>query len=302
MSTTTRSPPARVSALRTLSVVLAFTAAVGLVFGTAGFTAMEADRGLAVNVTDDTNAYLGYGPVSDTVSDGEPTEVVEYRNQFGSDFDEFDVDVSIADPESTDASIDSVETPSSIGEGTAARVDVTLQCSEEEPVPLQLEADGSGGGVSVSLDRVHTVTCVPTGPEVRGVTFNDAANGNVSVEGPDGDVVATVWLVETPPTESVENLTAVSFDGAASFDTSGKIRPQVVQGPSADGLDRDQKIAAVQFSGQNVTYVHPGWDAGGYGTSSTGDGVEYEGSVDEQFLLTASVEGDEVVDESEDGD
>ncbi len=51
MSTTARTPSARVSALRALSVVLAFTAAVGLVFGTAGFTAMEADRGVDVNVT-----------------------------------------------------------------------------------------------------------------------------------------------------------------------------------------------------------------------------------------------------------
>ena len=154
MSTATRSPPARMRALRTLSLVLAFTAAVGLIFGTAGFTAMEADRGLAVNVTNDTSAYLGYEEVNDTVHDGEPTEIVEYRNQFGSDLDEFDVDVSSGHDEVT-----VVSTPETLGEGTKRRVELTIHCDTETDVPLTFEADGSGGGVSVSLDRNHTVTC-----------------------------------------------------------------------------------------------------------------------------------------------
>lgn len=299
MSAATRSPPARMRTLRTLSLVLAFTAAVGLIFGTAGFTALEADRGVAVNVTDDERAFLGYEPLTDDVRHGEPTAVVEYRNQFGSDLDELNVSVSIADDGSTRAAIDSVETPSSIGEGTAAGVTVTLRCPERESVPLLFEADGNGGGVSVSLDRVHTVTCVPEAPEVAGVTFDGAANGNVSVSGSDGDVVATVWLAENPPTESVETLTAMSFDGAASFDTSKKLKPQVVRHPSADELAQDQKIVAVEFLSQSVTYVHPGWDAGVYENPSSNNGVEYHGAVDEQFLLNVSVEGDEVTAESE---
>ena len=69
MSVSTRSPPVRVSALRTLSLVLALAAAVGLIFGTAGFTAMEADRGVTANITDDENAYLGYAPATDAVND-----------------------------------------------------------------------------------------------------------------------------------------------------------------------------------------------------------------------------------------
>jgi len=85
MSAATRSPPARMRTLRTLSLVLAFTAAVGLIFGTAGFTALEADRGVAVNVTDDERAFLSYEPLTDDVRHGEPAAVVEYRNQFGSD-------------------------------------------------------------------------------------------------------------------------------------------------------------------------------------------------------------------------
>ncbi|QKY17072.1 hypothetical protein [Halorubrum sp. CBA1229] len=296
MSTATRSPPARMRALRTLSLVLAFTAAVGLIFGTAGFTAMEADRGLAVNVTNDTSAYLGYEPLTDEVHDGESTPVVEYRNQFGSDLDEFDVNVSIADTGATAATIESVETPSSLDRGAALPVNVTLHCSEEEPVPLLFEADGSGGGVSVSLDRTHTVTCVPKGPTVTGVEFNDGANGNVTVQSANGFVDATVWIAENPA-DGVDELGKVTtFDGDDRLDTAEKIRSQV------DDPPENWKIAAVEFPGQGVTYVHPGWDAGDYENPSSGDGVEYEGAVDEEFLLNASVDGNEVVAESGDGD
>jgi hypothetical protein len=289
MSTTTRTPPARVSVLRTLSLALAFAAAVGMVFGTAGFTAMEADRGLDVDVANDTGAYLGYDPVADEVHDGESVPVVEYRNQFGVDLGEFDVDVSIQSSGSTDAAIESVNAPSSLGRGTAAPVNVTLSCPERETVHLRFEADGNGGGVSVSLDRVHEVTCVPKGPTVTGVEFNDAANGNVTAQSAEGRVDAIVWIAENPPTEEVDELTLVTtFDGSDRLDTSEKIRPQV------DNTPGSWKIVAIELPDRNVTFLHPGWNAGVYGTPSSADGVPYEGPVDEAFLLNASVEGNDV--------
>ncbi|WP_241659135.1 hypothetical protein [Halorubrum salsamenti] len=295
MSATTRTPPARVSALRTLSLVLAFAAGIGLIFGTAGFTAMEADRGVAVNVTDDRSAYLGYEPLTDEVHDGESTAVVEYRNRFDGDLDEFDV--SVTAPEATGVTVTDVDAPDSLSMGNASRVAVTLDCAREREVDLLFEADGSGDGVSVSLDRTHTVTCVPEGPTVTGVEFDGAANGNVTVRGTDGGVEANVWIAENPPAESVDGLTEVKFDGAETFDTAERIRPQV------DATPRNWKIVAVEFPGQSVTYLHPGWNAGVYETPSAGDGVAYNGAVDEEFLLDASVENGEVVTgESEDGD
>ncbi|WP_143103849.1 hypothetical protein [Halorubrum sodomense] len=284
--------------LRALSIVLAFTAALGLIFGTAGFTAMEAQRGLAVNVTNDASAYLGYVPLTDEVHDGEPTAVVEYRNQFGTALDEFDVAVSIADPGSTEVAIESVDSPSSLDEGTAAAVNVTLRCPEREPVSLLFEADGSGGGVSVSLDRVHTVTCVPKGPTVTGIRFDDAANGRALVDGRHGEVTANVWVAETPPVEEAEDLTEVSFDGATPFDTSTKIRRQVNTVPSST-VGGNWKIVAVEFPDRNLTYLHPEWNEGAYDTPKAGGGVAYDGTVDEAFLLNASVDGGEVVEAGE---
>ena len=185
MSAPTRTPPTRVRPLRALSLVLAFTAAVGLVFGTAGFTAIEADRRLAVDVTNDTGAYLGYAPLTDEVREGEPTSVVEYRNQFGSDLDEFDVDVSIAGSGSTATEIESVGSPSALEAGSASVVNVTLRCPEEETVRLSFETDASGDGVSVSLNRIHAVTCVPKGPTTTGDRYAGVSNASAA-DGRDG--------------------------------------------------------------------------------------------------------------------
>ena len=266
MSSATRLPTARVRPLRALSLVLAFAAAVGLIFGTAGFTAMEADRGLAVNVTDDASAYLGYEPVTDTVRDGEPTSVVEYRNQFGSDLDEFDVDVSIADDGPTEAAIESVDPPPSLDEGTAAAVDVTLRCPETETVPLVFAADGGGAGTSVSFDRVHTVTCVPREPTVTGVRYTGVGNAFVDADGPNATVEATVWLTDAPPAESGSGGTLRS-ETIASLDASKSVRPQLPSDAS------NARLVAVEFPEQGVAYVHPGWDGGTHASPREGLGV-----------------------------
>ncbi|GAA0522982.1 hypothetical protein SAMN04488066_105171 [Halorubrum aquaticum] len=161
MSTTSRTPPARVSALRTLSVLLAFTAAVGLVFGTAGFSAMEADRGLAVNVTDDEDAYLGYEAVTDTVESGDPTVVVEYHNRFSGELT-LDVTVEAGGQRHEDVNV-------TLDQGEEEPIEVTLTCSDaDEEVDLRFVATGNGSGVNVSLERTHTVTC--ESPDTSGNT------------------------------------------------------------------------------------------------------------------------------------
>ncbi|MFC5279775.1 hypothetical protein ACFPM1_13555 [Halorubrum rubrum] len=154
MSTTTRTPPARVSALRTLSIVLAFAAAVGLVFGTAGFSAMEADRGLAVNVTDDESAYLGYEMTAETeTANNSTTATAEaaYHNQFSGELT-LDVTVEVDGQDRENASV-------TLTQGEAERIGVTESCSSGETVHFTFVATGNGSGVNVSLERAHSVTC-----------------------------------------------------------------------------------------------------------------------------------------------
>ena len=291
------------SALRTLSVVLAFAAAVGLIFGTAGFSAMNADRGLGVNVTADESASIGYEPLADTVHDGDSTPVVEYRNRFNGDLDEFDVTVSMLDPEGTNASITSTDAPSDLPSVTSRQVDVTLSCPVETAVDLRFEASGSGAGVSVSLDRVHTVTCTPKDDRddgedrddgddeavVTGVQFNDAANADIETDSGDGTVVATVWITEPTPVDEEAGIEPVTFDPDHPLDTAKELRPEVVK-QRADDLPNDWKIVAVEFPGQEIAFLHPQWDAGEYDTPKTGEGVETTAlPLDAEQLLEKSV-------------
>ena len=289
MSVSTRSPPVRVSALRTLSLVLAFAAAVGLIFGTAGFTAMEADRGVTANITDDENAYLGYAPVTDAVSDGESATVVEYRNQFATDLGEFDVDVSIADGASTDATLESVETPSSLDRGDAPAVDVTLRCAERETVPLLFEADGSGSGVSVSLDRVHTVTCVPAEPTVTGVRYAGVGNAFVDTDGRNGTVEAVVWLTDAEPgADGSEG--ALRAETVSTLNTSAPVRPQLSSNAS------NEPIAVIEFPDQGVAFFHPSWNGENHAAPGAGSGVGFA----DVPLDGATVSNTSVVDEGAD--
>ena len=280
----------RSSVLRTLSLVLALAAVAGLAFGTAGFSAMSADRGLAVNVTDDETAYLGYEPVADDVQGGEPTAVVEYRNQFAEDLGEFRVNVSVVDAGRTEATIRTVDAPDRLDEGAASAVDVTLGCPVEEDVTLLFDADGSGGGVSVSVDRVHTVTCVPGGPTVTGVKFSGAGNAQVETREADGEVSARVWVAEKPPQDAVTELSKVTLDTAEKLDTGAPVRSQI------DPPPKNWTIVAVEFPDAGVAYLHPEWNAGAYDAPRSGSGVAYgDLPLTEDVLLRASATDGEVV-------
>ena len=162
MRAPSRTPQIRVGKFRLLSILLAFTAAVGLVFGTAGFTTMDADRGVGINVTEDDNAYLGYEPRLDggeNITAGQSTPVVEYHNQVSVDLDTLEVDVSRTS--SSGPTIETFDAPDQLDRGSAGTVTVTLNCSTTQLVELNFEVTGSGSGTSVSLDRTLSVTCVP---------------------------------------------------------------------------------------------------------------------------------------------
>ncbi|MDB2263887.1 hypothetical protein PM025_06955 [Halorubrum ezzemoulense] len=281
------SPSTRVRPLRALSIALAFAAATGLIFGTAGFTAMEADRGLAVNVTDDERAYLGYAPLADEVRDGELTAVVEYRNRFGSGLDDIDVDVSIAPSGSPRATIESVDPPSSLDEGAAAAVDVTLRCPVRERVPLVFEVDGNGGGVSVSLSRVHTVTCVPTSPMVTGVRYAGVGNAFVEAGGERATVEATVWLTDSVPGANGSE-GSLRSETVASLNPSSPVRPQLSTNAS------NERIVGVAFPEQGVAYFHPGWNGANHVAPREGPGVRRTGvPLDAETVRNTSVVEDD---------
>mgnify|MGYP005860612499 CR=1 FL=1 len=159
MSTHARSPTAEMSTLKTISIVLAFTAAIGMVLGTAGFSAIDADRGIEVSVVDDEEAYLAPNQTADSVMNDTQTDVIEYENRFGIELDEFDVEDVWVVSESN-VTVKDFSGPESIGAGETEPVSVTLQCSTEESVTLAFDVTASGDGISLSTTHEREVTCL----------------------------------------------------------------------------------------------------------------------------------------------
>ena len=152
MSTHTRSPAAELSTLKTVSIVLAFTAAVGLTLGTVGFASMDVDRGIEVGVVDDESAYLVANPNDTLVVNASSTAVV-YKNGFDTELDDFSVHVT-----STSATVNvTAEAPDRLDVGESKPVNVTVETESppEEPIELQLEVTASGDGVNVEMSRAY---------------------------------------------------------------------------------------------------------------------------------------------------
>ena len=301
MSTHARSS-AELSTLKTLSIVLAFTAAVGLVMGTAGFASIDADRGIEVGVADEEAAYLAVNQTTEAVETDTETELIEYENRFGTDLTTFDLeDVRVVDG-GPDVDVTDFSGSGRLGAGETDSVNVTLQCATADPVTVTLAFDvsASGEGVSVSTTYERDVTCIPDddpdGPTVTGVHYNNAANADINTGGQDGHVTATVWIVDSPPVDMPNAIEPVVFNESQPLDTVKKVRPEVVQSRAPRELPDDWKIVAIEFPDQNAAYVHPQWDAGAYGTPKTGDGVPFtELPLDANRLFHASVEDGKVV-------
>jgi len=194
MSTSSRSRTAEASPLKTLSIVLAFTAAIGMVLGTAGFSAMDADRGVEVSVVDDEEAYLAPNQTADSVMNDTQTDVIEYENRFGIELDEFDVEDVWVVGESN-VTVEEFSGPESIGAGETEPVSVTLQCATEESVTLAFDVTASGDGVSLSTTHEREVTCEPGTNSIEGTDFD--SNGQANVDAADATYDATVWIVKS---------------------------------------------------------------------------------------------------------
>ena len=218
MSTHTLSPAAELSTLKTVSIVLAFTAAVGMVLGTAGFSAIDADRGIEVSVVDDESAYLGVETV-DPVVENESSTVAVYENGFDAELDEFSVQVIPTDP-SVDATV--TDAPESLDAGESAPVDVVVESEDADldSVGLQLEVTASGDGVSVETSRTDEFDLV-TGSHID-VVFRGAGGGNAEIHGPSGVFPLDVE-VDTTDGDTVELEITESGQMIRGGDVTGQI-------------------------------------------------------------------------------
>ncbi len=244
--------------LKLASVVLAAVASTGLVFGSVGFSAVAADRGVSVSVASDENALVGYESGTVNVTGNEGVDLVTVANRLSSSASVVNVEVE-SDDSAVEVNVTSKPESIPIGEeGTVeANVDCQGQASATVTVSVTVEADGVTAAISGDTEtRSFEVECAdePSQPDVA--RFNGA--GNFEFGATDAETVnVTYWTASNEqgdwtvgePSDSVE------------VDPTTKLNDQVDGGP---------KFAAVYVEERNETYFNPKFVTAGNETTVDG--------------------------------
>lgn len=141
---------------RAVSVLLAVAAAAMLVTGSFGFTSVSAERGVAVNVVESENAYVGVSACEKSNGNGNGTEParVMVTNQFSEEFTVDDISwgevtkqLSLDPGNSTTFNnVKLSDNTVTIGVTGGLDATVTTQVKEKGDCPKKLKKDGGNHG------------------------------------------------------------------------------------------------------------------------------------------------------------
>lgn len=247
---------------RAVSVLLAATAATMLVTGSFGFTGVSADRGVAVSVAEDSEAYVDYRTSDRTVEDGGTVELVTIGNLFGSE-----VGVESVSIESGSFTVHESSSFDTIGSGEYETIHGSVDCEPGTNATVGVTVELSGNGVSAEIGgetREFELAC--TQPTATGSIDEAEFNGTGNVEFEATNVGTTEIVYWTTTGKADPGNDEYERRGRSEFDTDGKLR---ATGPS--------KIVAVYFPEYDVSFVHPSYHDGNWGA---GDGIKVCGEYD----------------------
>ena len=169
---------------RNLILLLGGASSGAMSVGTGAFSSVEAERGVAVNVVEDDEAYLGLDVENRIATVGRAAEVVEITNSFT---DTLSLDVTV---EHTNDVVDEIvvgdEDP---GDEFSVELDpgesewISIICGRLEEAEFKLQFDGNTEGATVEKTRrFRGIDCL-----VSEVIFN-GDNGSVRIKGDFSDL------------------------------------------------------------------------------------------------------------------
>jgi hypothetical protein len=235
--------------LKLASIVLAAVASTGLVFGSVGFSAVAADRGVSVSVASDENALVGYETYDQTIT-GDEVNLVTVSNRLPSSATVTDVDVSVASSDGT-VDVTDIEKPGSIATGENGTVKATIDCKSGAEANLTVAVTVEGDGVTAEISgdtatRTFEVECAGQNPQPDVARFNGA--GNFEFGATDAETVnVTYWTAS----KEQGDWTVGEPSDSVEVDPTTKLNDQVDGGP---------KFVAVYVHEFDTTYVHPNFD------------------------------------------
>ncbi|MDH5018892.1 hypothetical protein [Halobacterium rubrum] len=228
--------------LKLASIVLAAVASTGLVFGSVGFSAVAADRGVSVSVASDDEALVGYESETVDVTGTERVALVTVENRLPSDASVTNVTVTTGDD---DVTVSKVSKPE-IGTGDKEPIEADIHCHGNEDVSITVSVTVEGEGVTAAISgdtRSFELDCGGSGQE-PGPQFNGA--GNFEFGATDAETVNVTYWTET----KAEGGSSSDFteNGSVEVDPTAKLNSQVEGGP---------KFVAVYVEERNKTYFNP---------------------------------------------
>ncbi|WP_199058289.1 hypothetical protein [Halorubrum sp. C191] len=132
-----------------------------MITGTAGYSAIQAERSVDVTVADDENAYLAVENTNDSIENGSTRGVLRVTNQFGQE-----VDLAVEDVETTG----SVEYESENGANdevtlaTSETAEINASCAgtNDGTLEVMLIIESDDNELSVRTMQVVDISCNPT--------------------------------------------------------------------------------------------------------------------------------------------
>lgn len=151
--------------MRKLAFVLCgLAAAVALAVGSGGFTSVQADRGVSVDIVGDDNAYMALDYPNGTVERGGAVNetvtlpVVNITNQFTEDVD-ITVEYTVSETSETSATGANGPTDLDLDVGDTEQVSTAVTCDDtgEDSVTVEFDVTADGNGVYAETSEPRTV-------------------------------------------------------------------------------------------------------------------------------------------------
>lgn len=147
--------------MRHRRLILALFVLATVITGTAGYSAIQAERSVDVTVADDEDAYLAVENTNDSITNGSTSSVLRVTNQFGRE-----VDLTVDDIETTGSvEYESVNgandevTLEATGDDRTAVINASCAGTDDGELEVMLIVESDDNELSVRTMQVIDISC-----------------------------------------------------------------------------------------------------------------------------------------------
>lgn len=147
--------------MRHRRLILALFVLATVITGTAGYSAIQAERSVDVTVADDEDAYLAVENTNDSITNGSTSSVLRVTNQFGRE-----VDLTVDDIETTGSveyeSVNGANDEVTLGAtGDTAVINASCAGTDDGELEVMLIVESDDNELSVRTMQVIDISCKP---------------------------------------------------------------------------------------------------------------------------------------------